>query len=113
MSSEVEYAVLHVRVPLSHKRRLEAVVKARGDDYGAHSTFMRRALETQLLIEEHLNGITKRPALRALLTLFAALNSGLDVSDERCKRVAIEGGDEAIAQAEKHDSEEESTASVQ
>ena len=104
--ADVEYAVLHVRVPLSHKQRLEAVVKARGDDYGAHSTFMRRALETQLLIEEHINGIDEKPALRALLTLFAALNSGLDVSDERCKRVTIESGAEAIAQAEKHDSEE-------
>jgi hypothetical protein len=111
-TSDNDWAVLHVRVPSSHKRRMEAVVVARGDEYGAQATFMRRAMETQLLIEEHINGITNEPPpLRALLTLRAAIATGLDISDERCERVEIQGHDEALAEAEKCNKEAtESTA---
>lgn len=112
MTEDNDWAVLHVRVPVAHKKRLEAVVAKRGDDYGAHSSFMRRALEMQLLIEEHINGINERPTLRALLTLRAAIATGLDISDERCERVEIQSNDEALPQEEKLNQETSEVSSV-
>ena len=109
-ANDDDWAVLHVRVPLRHKQRMEAVVKARGDDYGAQATFMRRAMESQLLIEEYINGIhNERPPLRALLTLRAAIVTGLDISDERCKRVESESHDETRARTEAQASESASS----
>ena len=96
MADNQDWDVLHVRVPVAHKERMSAVIIRRGDDYGAQAAFMRRAMETQLLIEEHINGVRDQPPLpRAILTLQAALATGLDVSHVPGARIESKGNAEA------------------
>jgi len=69
---------------------MEDLIMRRGDDYGAQAAFMRRAMETQLLIEEHINGIRDQPSLpRALLTLRAAIATGFNVNHEPSEGAAL------------------------
>lgn len=95
-----DWSVLHVRVPTAHKERMHRVITHRGDDYGAYAAFIRRAMETQLCIEEHINGITGEPPLpRALLTMRAALDSGFNPRYEPSERDSQDSNAESSEKA--------------